>query len=207
MFPSYQTVPLANVPTKANAPKTTPVPRMKKVAVAALVGMALVVVGYSYGASTIHPARMTDIATTTTTTTAANLVRGGVRTGDTSFVAMEKEDCYRGPCNKNRGNKEACLSGLTEGCHRYPLWGNAVVPGGGTVGGCSRCSGVDCGNGHRAATCALCPSYAGLPVNTFTEKFQKFYCNEECKWGDENVFGYNGRCVPKLWTGPPTWSF
>merc|ERR1711865_29856 len=72
---------------------STPVPRRKKVAVAVamMVGMALVVLSYSYGASTIHPARMTDIATTTTTmtTTAANLVRGGVRTGYNSLAATD----------------------------------------------------------------------------------------------------------------------
>ena len=139
---SYQTIPPANVPTKANVPKeersSTPVPRMKKVAIAALFGMALVVVGYSYGASTLHPARMTDIATTTTTTTAtataANLVRGGVQNGDTSFAKMQKEDCYTGPCNKNE-NEVACLSGTyTKGCHWYPVPGNSV-------GVCSSCSG------------------------------------------------------------------
>merc|ERR1711865_1103607 len=88
-------VPLANVP-KANAPKveraSTPVLTRKKVVIAAMmVGMALVVLSYSYGASTIHPARMTDIATTTTTmtATAANLVRGGVRTGDNSLAATD----------------------------------------------------------------------------------------------------------------------
>ena len=65
MVPSYQTVPLANVPTKANGPKeerasNTPVPRRKQVAVAAMmVGMALVVVGYSYGSNT-HPSRKDD---------------------------------------------------------------------------------------------------------------------------------------------------
>ena len=98
MVPSYQTVPLANVP-KANAPKDerslTPVPRMKKVAVATLVGMALVVVGYAYGSSTIHPARMTDIALTT----AANLVRGGV---------SKNQKCFNGPCNDHDGDEEAC---------------------------------------------------------------------------------------------------
>ena len=55
MFPSYQTVPLANVPTKANVPKdersSTPVMMMKKVAIVAMVGTALVA-GYTYGAST-----------------------------------------------------------------------------------------------------------------------------------------------------------
>ena len=73
MSPSYQTIPAANAP-KANAPKdehsSTPVPMMKKVVIAAMVGTALVA-GYSYSAGT-NPS-MIDIATTTTTT--ANLVR------------------------------------------------------------------------------------------------------------------------------------
>merc|ERR1711865_1274678 len=183
MVPSYQTVPLANVP-KANAP--TPVPRRKKVAVAAMmIGMALLIVGYScsYGASTIHPARMTDIATTTTTMTAAamaaNLVRGGVQTGDTSFSDMEKEDCKNGPCNRNR-NKKACLNDFTKGCIWYPHLPN---------GTCSSCSGVSCGN-HRASICYDCVWYERV-------KKGKSHCNGECKWGDENFLGYGGKCLPK----------
>ena len=79
MFPSYQTIPLANVPTKANAPKderaSTPVLMKKKVAVAVMmVGMALLVVGYSYGSSTTNPARI-DIATTTMTVTTTSTCR------------------------------------------------------------------------------------------------------------------------------------
>ena len=113
MFPSYQTVPLANV-SKANAPKdersSTPVPRMKKVAVAAMVGVALVVVGYSYSSSTTHPAKI-DIATTTmtTTTAAANLVRGGVRNGD---AGQEDFSSY---CS---GEDETACKGKKE-CHWY----------------------------------------------------------------------------------------
>ena len=181
-----------------------------------MVGMAVLVVGYSYGARTTHPARMTDIATTTMTKTtkpaAANLVQGGVRTGDTSLAEMEKEDCYRRPCNKNK-NKEACLSGLTEGCHWYPMWSNTMVPGGGTTGGCSSCSGVNCGkgtnghrsNGHRAINCSQCPQYGGTPYYFYS--FVKEYCYGECKWGDENFLGNGGRCVSRSWTKPPIWSF
>ena len=104
MVPSYQTVPLANVPTKANVPKdersSTPVTMMKKVAIAAMVGTALVV-GYSYGAST-NPARI-NIATTTTT--AANLVHGGVRNGD---AGQEDWDSYCVGLNEKacKGQKE-----------------------------------------------------------------------------------------------------
>ena len=48
MFPSYQTVPLANAPKDERS--SPPVPRTKKGAVAAMmVGMALLVVGYSDG--------------------------------------------------------------------------------------------------------------------------------------------------------------
>ena len=52
-----------------------------------MIGMALLVVGYSYGSNT-HPARI-DIATTTMTATASNLVRGGVRNGDNSLAATD----------------------------------------------------------------------------------------------------------------------
>ena len=125
MVPSYQTVPLANVPTKANVPKD----ERSKVAVAALFGMALLVVGYSYGASTTHPAKI-NIATTTTA--AANLVRGGVRNGDAgqedfsstsigdnyvksvtnSFAEKEEE----GDCIDN-SNEKACRE--QKGCYWY----------------------------------------------------------------------------------------
>ena len=40
MFPSYQTVPLVNAPKEE--PSSTPVPMMKKAAVAAMVGTAFV---------------------------------------------------------------------------------------------------------------------------------------------------------------------
>ena len=191
MFPSYQTVPLANVPTKANAPKeersSTPVPRRKKVAVAAamMVGMALVVVGYSYGASTTHPARMIDIATTTmtTTATAANLVRGGVQKS-----SYEQEGCYDGPCNKQL-NERACLSGtFAAGCNWYPHWG---------AGGCSSCSGVSCGN-HRAVECGYCNLYGPDPRKPFkTNDKGKNYCNGDCWWGRQK-FGV-GLVLPRCW--------
>ena len=175
MSPSYQTVPPANAPKEE--PSSTPVPMMKKVAVVAMVGTALVV-GYSYGAST-NPARI-DIATTTmtTTATAANLVRGGVRNGDNSFAEMEKEDCITGPCNKNR-NEKACLSGtFTKGCNWYPQWG---------AGGCSSCSGVGCGS-HRAVSCRACSYYDGINKG-------KNYCNGECIWDSR----FNWRYPPSIW--------
>ena len=83
---------------------------MKKVAVAAMVGVALVVVGYSYSSSTTHPAKI-DIATTTmtTTTAAANLVRGGVRNGD---AGQEDFSSY---CS---GEDETACKGKKE-CHWY----------------------------------------------------------------------------------------
>ena len=135
MVPSYQTVPLAIVP-KANAPKderaSTPVPRRKQVAVAAMmIGMALLVVGYWYGSNT-HPARI-DIATTTTM--AANLVRGGVRNGDNSLAATDgwphlppyrcckkisdgceivssRENPYIPTCRAKKGYDDECLTGF-----------------------------------------------------------------------------------------------
>ena len=157
MFPSYQTVPLANVPTKANVPKdersSTPVPRMKKVAVAALFGMALVVVCYSYGSNT-HPAMMIDIATTTTTAAAAaNLVRGSVSNGDA---------CY----DIEAGNETACKG--REGCYWYPHWGS-------THGFCSSSPGVECG-GYRARDCRACPYYDSI------NNQGKEYCQGDCEW-------------------------
>ena len=50
MSPSYETVPLAT-PSK-DEPSSTPVPMLKKVAVAALVGTAALVVGNPYGSNT-----------------------------------------------------------------------------------------------------------------------------------------------------------
>ena len=96
MSPSYQTIPPA---TSKDEPSSTPVPMMKKVAVVAMVGTALVV-GYSYGAST-NPARI-NIATTTTAT---NLVRGGVRNGD---AGQEDWDSYCVGLNEKacKGQKE-----------------------------------------------------------------------------------------------------
>ena len=193
MFPSYQTIPLANVPTKANAPKderaSTPVLMKKKVAVAVMmVGMALLVVGYSYGSSTTNPAT-TMTMTMTMTATAANLVRGGVRNGDNSFADMEKEEgCYDGPCNKQR-NENACLSGtFAAGCNWYPHWG---------AGGCSSCSGVSCGN-HRAVECGYCNLYGPDPRKPFkTNDKGKNYCNGDCWWGRQK-FGV-GLVLPRCW--------
>ena len=124
MVPSYQTVPLANVPTKANAPKeqeraSTPVPRRKKVAVAAMmIGMALLVVGYSYGSNT-HPARI-DIATTTTTmtATAANLVRGGVWNGDNSLAETDG-GLTTTAVERSRDNGYRCCKKMSTGCEKY----------------------------------------------------------------------------------------
>ena len=135
MFPSYKTVPLANTPKAERS--STPVPRMKKIAVAAMVGMALVVVGYSYGASTTHPAKI-DIATTTTTT-AANLIRGGSRK-------------YGDACYNLGSNEEACTG--REGCYWYPHWASPH-------GWCSSSPGVDCG-GFRARDCETCPYYESI---------------------------------------------
>ena len=155
MFPSYQTIPLANV-SKANAPKeersSTPVPRMKQVAVAAMVSMALVVVGYSYGASTTHPGMMIDI--TTTTTAAANL-----------------EPNYGDACYDIGSNEGACKNSLS-GCHWYPHWASPN-------GWCSSSPGVDCGVnkqglGFRARDCKTCPYYES--VNNQGDE----YCGGDC---------------------------
>ena len=156
MSPSYQTIPPANAPK--DEPSSTLVPMMKKVAVAAMVGTALVV-GYSYGAST-NPT-VTDLATTA----AANLVRGGAE--------MKKEDCITGPCNKNK-NEKACLSGtFTKGCNWYPHW---------LDGECSSCSGVSCGN-HRAVACNMCNFYGPSSWNPLKTKNKgENYCNGDCKW-------------------------
>ena len=98
MSPSYQTIPPANAPKDERS--STPVPMMKKVVIAAMVGTALVA-GYSYGAST-NPAMIKSVTN--------------------SFAKMEKEDCYNGPCNKNI-IESACLSGThTKGCNWYPHW-------------------------------------------------------------------------------------
>ena len=183
MFPSYQTVPLANI-SKANAPKeersSTPVPRMTKVAVAAMVGMALVVGGYSYGASTTHPAMMIDI-TTTRTTAAANLVRGGVRNGETYGPG---DACY------DIGSDEEACTGR-EGCYWYPHWASSQ-------GWCSSSSGVDCGVnnqglGFRARDCATCPYYESVNNQGMD------YCHGDCErrrqydWGG----GFYYTCEPK----------
>ena len=148
-----------------------------------MVGTALLVVGYSYGAST-NPARI-EIATTTTAA-AANLVRGGVSTGDNSFADMEKEEgCWNGPCNKQR-NEKACLSGtFAVGCNWYPQWG------------CSSCSGVSCGN-HRAVECGYCNLYGPDPRKPFkTNDKGKNYCNGDCWWGRQK-FGV-GLVLPRCW--------
>ena len=98
MSPSYQTIiPPANAPKEERS--STPVPMMKKVGIAAMVGTALVA-GYSYGAST-NPA-VIDIATTTTA--AANLVHGSVRNGDAglnhcSILGLTTEKA----CNEHKG--------------------------------------------------------------------------------------------------------
>ena len=180
MTPSYQHTTTNN---PKEEPSYTPVPMIKKVAIAAMVGTALLVVGYSYGAST-NPARI-EIATTTTAA-AANLVRGGVSTGDNSFADMEKEEgCWNGPCNKQR-NEKACLSGtFAVGCNWYPQWG------------CSSCSGVSCGN-HRAVECGWCTMFGG----SFPANKGKNYCNGECKWHNVNwyvtaVTGKTSFCEPK----------
>ena len=157
MVPSYQTVPLANVPTKANVPKE----ERSKVAVAALFGMTLLVVGYSYGASTTHPAMMIDIATTTTA--AANLVRGGISRN------------YGDACYDIGSNEGACKNSLS-GCHWYPHWASPN-------GWCSGSPGVDCGVnnqglGFRARDCDTCPYYES--VNNQGEK----YCHGDCQWVD-----------------------
>ena len=170
MFPSYQTVPLANAPKEERS--STPVPWMKKIAIAAMVGMALVVVGYSYGASTTHPA-IIDI-TTTTTTTAANLVRGGSRK-------------YGDACYDIGSNEEACTG--REGCYWYPHWASPN-------GWCSSSSGVDCGVnnqglGFRARDCATCPYYES--VNNQGEK----YCHGDCEWFCQGFFCSQSLCAPK----------
>ena len=172
MSPSYQTIPPANAPKDEHS--STPVPRMMKVAVAAMVGTALVVVGYSYGAS-INPA-MFDIATTTMTKTA---------TAANSFAEMEKESCRNGPCKYNHNEKD-CLSGnFTKGCKWYPHLRNDVWD---TIGFCSSCAGVNCGN-HRTFACYGCEYYKGS-----WEK-GKNYCNGECKW--DTRFPHRAQCYPK----------
>jgi len=95
--------------------------------------------------------------------------------GDTSFAEMEKEDCWTGPCNKIP-YKNACLGGtFTKGCKWYPNQRN-----GNTIGMCSSCAGVNCGN-HRALTCYVCEYYDGKAMG-------KNYCNGECTW--DNRFSW-----------------
>ena len=177
MFPSYQTVPLANVPTKANAPKeersSTPVPRRKKVAVAAamMVGMAVLVVGYSYGASTTHPARI-DIATTT-----ENLVPQPPTEVPTQFP-------YRDLCYDVR-DKWVCKNLEFFPCYWYPhYWSNPQ-------GMCSSFKGVDCG-GHRAITCNECPYYDSR------EDLGPSFCNGECKWYNSPDGEHDSYCEDAL---------
>ena len=163
MSPSYQTIPPANA--MKEEPSSTPVPMMKKIGIAAMVGTALLVVGYSYGSST-NPAMIKSVTN--------------------SFAEMEKEDCWTGPCNKNR-NEIACLSGtFTKGCKWYP---HSCVEG---ACQCSSCSGVDCGN-HRAVDCERCTSRK--------RKGEK-YCHGECKWGFNWAFLGHG-CYPKWMTSHP----
>ena len=110
MSPSYQTIPPANVPK--DEPSSTLVPMMKKIAIVAMVGTALVV-GYSYYGSSTNPARI-DIATTTmtTTTAAANLVRGGVsNNGD----AGQEDDCH-GFLDEKKCEEKGCYWRYTGVC-------------------------------------------------------------------------------------------
>ena len=151
MSPSYQTIPPANAPK--DEPSSTLVPMMKKVAVAAMVGTALVV-GYSYGSST-NPAMIKSVTN--------------------SFAKMEEEkggpECYRGPCDKNRNEKD-CKEAW-ERCYWYPHIGSGM---------CSSCSGVSCGE-HRNVRCARCNFYGPKPSNPFkTSNKGKNYCNGECEW-------------------------
>mmetsp|Transcript_11981 Transcript_11981/g.13701 ORF Transcript_11981/g.13701 Transcript_11981/m.13701 type:complete len:224 (-) Transcript_11981:63-734(-) len=171
MSRSYQTIPPANAPK--DEPSSTPVPMMKKIVIAAMVGTAVLVVGYSYGASN-NPA-MFDIATTTMTTTA---------TAANSFAEMEKVECSEGPCKYNR-NEKVCLSGnFTKGCKWYPHLRNDVWD---TIGFCSSCAGVNCGN-HRAFNCKKCKYYEGLEMG-------KNYCNGECTWDTR----FNWRRPRSVW--------
>ena len=166
MVPSYQTIPPANAPKDERS--STPVPMMKKVVIAAMVGTALVA-GYSYGAST-NPAMIKSVTN--------------------SFAKMEKEDCYNGPCNKNK-NEVACLSGTyTKGCNWFS------EPKGFKGGVCSSCSGVDCG-GHRAADCFSCLQVrdGSFPTNAKGKK----YCNGECWWGTQRKGNWEEYIFAQCW--------
>jgi len=99
MSPSYQTIPPANAPK--DEPSSTPVPMMKQVVIAAMVGTAMI-----------------DIATTTTTT--ANLVRGGVSNDDPCYGKNCNDPCY----DKNP-NEKVCTERV--GCYFYPHWGSAGI--------------------------------------------------------------------------------
>ena len=86
---SYQTIPPANAPKEERS--STPVPMMKKVGIAAMVGTALVA-GYSYGSSTNNPA-MIDIATTTGKPW-DTLIRRCHRIGNNEQACKELGGCY-----------------------------------------------------------------------------------------------------------------
>ena len=175
MSTSYQTIPSANAPT--DEPSSTPVPRMKKVAVAAMmVSMAFVVVGYLYGASNNNNPAM-------------------IKSVTNSFAKMEEEEgggllgsCFSGDrCYDLSCSDVACKE--REGCYWYPF---RILGKNQCTGTCSSCSGVNCGNNYPAINCHRCLSYR--------HQGEK-YCQGECKWGYN--WAFISGCRPKWMTSHP----
>ena len=228
MSPSYQTIiPPANAPKEERS--STPVPMMKKVGIAAMVGTALVA-GYSYGSSTNNPA-MIDIATTPKNTWNTKN-RQCHRIGNNEQACKELGGCYWFPSYEAKRTKPGLCSvynpamidiataatpciGMTEqackelGIRANPMYRECHYIGNGWA--CEELEGCYwigilpdlthgfCSNLHPVN----CGAHHAINCQhcTQTAGYGKEYCNGECWWGTQKKGNWGEWWTPQCWPG------